>query len=95
MTEPSEATLYVWGRREITPTWETPLAPGTVSSLQMALGGGLPTESGTDVDETAWEPPEDQTAALALVRRIATQRSVPLRVVDLESGATWCFAKGP
>jgi len=86
------ATVYVWSRRQVTKAWASdpsltalPSREGRAADYSdvrghsYAYGAG----EGTHEYETQLALPEDQRAALAMVQRIASQRGIPIEIVDL------------
>lgn len=93
------AILYVWSRTQISHVWasdpsltvirdsEGQIAPDftTRGAVSYAYGAG----TGTHEYETRFALPEEQKTARDLVRRVAAECRVPLRVVDLGHRRHW------
>lgn|SRR5487761_396680 len=75
------ATMYVWSKSEITLTGK-----GAAGRLTRGYGSEfLPETTGTETPEyeTHLALPEDQQAAVNLVQRIARERQVAVKLIDL------------
>jgi len=84
--------VYVWSRREVTKAWASDPSLTALTSREgraaeysdvrghsYAYGAG----EGTHEYETRLALPEDQRIALATVQRIASQRGIPIEIIDL------------